>query len=725
LESQIDHSNPLQPLIINVDESAQPVPGLEKKVTIDVNRRQAVLSTWFRAATNFKYFLVALGTSGRVAHGQTQVIYLSDLENGRALSLKVNYSASCVSNQEDRVAEALFDGPSPSAVFHALIKSWMHDYISQSPAAFINDYFRQRESLVAHIANRALTDVGLTLNAELSLCGGPPQPQISIGPTSFTVAFLDHNGPYTLRLSAELSLDGPNNINAFVYDPSREKQDELMQSAISHYLASIPAQEFLSQLKTGELETKLRSDLNEKLRPFGRLVEGFSLDPEIGLPEEFSDAVDEIQQQVFDNTQPLLITSIAKMTCQNYARYLDSGSPEIRSWLLQSTKSLVSSMLFSRRYIEILFEFDVISAELIDRLKSMATMIGYELHQSLSLPGSEISQLLERFTIRTETLFESNIEGLHVKLQTVVTVRPKQLDRIREHLKSKDSLQQLIEPRIIAEIAKILRQVHPADFYNRFRFPEGNDPALAAVLTANITTLLDKEFDCEVSTIHFEPIDTEFSSWLTKLRGASLNFEAKINSLTASEPDPISFQGLCKIEALDPTAWKRLHTLKIDLTAVKEQMIENLESNLETRAAVSLTYLDEAEASKVKIEIGQLISDYMLTQFGLLVSVNNLRRKLTLLEEEKRRKHADLQRKKRDADMSTQLSRIEEIRKLEQYLIKAIASNGAESEITQLRRSIEVLRSETQEAAALVQRQNEEVEPVKASPDVVEEYLNK
>lgn len=164
----------LDQVIRTVDAVTEAERAGEKRVIVNAVTRTAVSVGQVRQTAALKYFLVSATASARC---QTYVNF-GDTNGGRTGGLCVEFDASCAEGQEERVAEALCDDPSPGDVFVGKIRGWVNEYVGRRPEAFIGRFFQAKGELEARLAARALAETGLQLTAEISLSSEDEVPSL-------------------------------------------------------------------------------------------------------------------------------------------------------------------------------------------------------------------------------------------------------------------------------------------------------------------------------------------------------------------------------------------------------------------------------------------------------------------------------------------------------------------------------------------------------------------
>lgn len=673
-------------VIRQVDAATQAERAGHKRIAVDINRRSAVGADWLRSSTSLKYFLVS---TTDVAQCQTSVIYVSDSTHGRAVGLKVEFETSCAEGSEERVAEALCDDPNPGAVLVGKIKEWVHAHISRQPTAFLDAFFMAKAELESNLSARALAETGLNLNASIFLCGEENVVRnFQLGPIELMVQVRDYSGPLRLRLSAELVTGQEELLNAIAYRADGVSVEEFVRErALRYFAETVTLNQFYVQ--RDEVKTGLRSHLEEALHALGRRVQSFDLEFDGKVLNEPYEAQAEVEYRVPSHPEPLIIRDTAMMSIQNYASYLSADSPDLGAWFSENLTQVVQQTLYGKKYEDILLGLEPLTRELSNKMSFKASGIGCGIQQQLTLTSPHVEGWLKGFKLAVEETVETGLEGFYVRVRVNAAVILKQLQGVKHYLAHGLEIPKLMESKVLDEVRQTLLTVHPERLYASPWPTESGDEPVKLLLSRKVRELLTGDCDMEVISLSVEMPDTEFSTRLKNLRRETISFEAEVSSHSPRSTAPLIFYGDCQVEGVSRRGWEKVWTAGFDLDKLKGQLVNALKSGMETRPGVDLAYSNSESAERVKSEITHLVTEYALREFGLCVTVCNVRRKATQIE-----------KSMRDAGLANELLRIEMVCKLEQHLIQLIANGGKEEEIVQVRKRIADLRSYSTVAAA-------------------------
>ncbi|MGH9759827.1 MAG: hypothetical protein ACREAC_03180, partial [Blastocatellia bacterium] len=99
-------------VIKQVEATVKPADRTQVLVIIDAGKKCAVRSAGLlRFVKDLKYFLVSNSLNARnVARAHTTVTFREGVGYEHTISVNIDYLASCAPGNEEKVAEALFDG---------------------------------------------------------------------------------------------------------------------------------------------------------------------------------------------------------------------------------------------------------------------------------------------------------------------------------------------------------------------------------------------------------------------------------------------------------------------------------------------------------------------------------------------------------------------------------------------------------------------------------------
>jgi hypothetical protein len=681
----MSQANCLNPVISAVDAVTQAERPGEKRVIVNANTRTAVSAGRVRQASAPKYFLVS--TAG-VARCQTFVIFFGDAEGGRASGLRVECEARCAEGCEERVAEALCDEPTPGAVLVGKIRGWVREYVGRQPEAFIGRFFEAKPELEARLAARALAETGLDVNARVSLCSEEEVARYArLGPMRFSVRLRDFAGPIEVVLQAELAAEPEDPGGAGAHHADGPRVEELVRQSTRQYLKErVGVRRFYGQ--STAVTAELKDHLNMALSHLGRNVQTLDLDYDNydhdllgldrhdGMTAEPYEAREEVEHHVAGHALPFIVSSAMQLSVTDHAAYLAGGAPPLGSWLKENFEQVVRLTLC-------LLELEPIARDIRNRMSVRAAGIGCTIQQQPLITNGSLENWRNGCHFMAAATCETGLAGFCVGLRFEAVAVLTQLQGVRKYLARGLDLTKLMEQKVLEEIRQTMLTLHPERLYTLGMLAGARgEESWKTLLGRKVREALASDFDAEIISASVELTETEFDRWLKDLRREPFSFEAELSPPDPHDAGPFVFQGDCQVEEVAPKGWDKVWPAGPDVNRLRRQLSNALKAGMETRADLDLACPNGAAAAQARGEIARLVTDYARDELGLIVKVSNVRRQPT-----------DVEKKARAAELSNELLRVDLLHKLEEQLIRLIASGGSDEEIAQVRKSLTLLRA--------------------------------
>jgi hypothetical protein len=586
-----------------------------------------------------KYFLVANNTDSRnEAEGRVPTFSLRDFVRKWTLGLEVNYLASCRPSNEAKVAEGLCGGSHPGAVLNDSITRWMKDFAGSRPADLIENYYSKKVDLEAHIAARALDEVGLNLQAIVRLeSEREALNPIDIGPVHLPVRVKDYDEEQDLRLKAEIQVDPQRKIYAILYRHQIPRLGDLLKAETRKYFAAaVSLHQFHAELRSPGLKAGLTSHLNSVLRPFGRQIGFLSFEQKNNgerLDQAFFEARENVEfEEVKEYEEKVVIKNTVQMTLRDYALYKNDGSKDLNLWIKMNLKEVIREVLFGKRYIDLLIGFEPLEREIKAKLSIRAEAIGYSIKHLITVPDLPPYDWLENFTLEVEREYDTNTPKFPVKLGVIVTARIRRLKDIESFLNRRQDVPKLMKSAIEDEARRFLHTVDPERFYLRFSYtePEEKEEAIEEALKKLIEQRLEEKFKAEVISIVFKMLDTEVTEIWSLLEKSEGNLEIKLPSF--SDVEGVTYRGRIRVESIHARGWNRFRTSNPEMDRICRRLEEHVVAQLGTFANFDLVYTNLESQRQVERLIETLVKKFAVEEFGLVVRVNNIRREATGIE---------------------------------------------------------------------------------------------
>jgi hypothetical protein len=698
---------PLDAVVRRVDKNFTPRAVGEKIVVIDPEKRKVASGGLTDFWRDLRYFLVSNSQSQRAAESQTPVIGIRDFANNRTVPIVVSYVASCEPGNENKVALSLFDGQHPGAVLNEFISRWVKEYIGQKPSEFIENYFDRKSELSNYIIERALDEVGLSLQVIIRLDAKIPRVFV-IGPLHLPVRPGGYEKEQDLKLHVELHVDEVNEIQAVLYQSRIATLERLVREQVRDYFAErVAFHRFCTELQADDIKASLSAYLDEALKPTGRKVGVISIEAQIpGLPPPLYDAQKSIMYELQEYPEQVAIKNTLQMRVHDYAFYFKSGAKPLDAWLEEKLGEAIRLALFGKKYTDLLLKFDAIETEIKDKLTAAAQGIGYGIKQLIVLPDLKEYTLLKKFPLEIEGNFRTKDSTYPANLSVVVTARIKKLLDVEKYINSGRDVQIWMKDSIIKKIQETLRTIEPERFYMRFSDTdkEGETP-VEQLLVNEITQELVKEYKAEVISVIPTMGRSDITDVWDQLQKKSSDFKVEMTSLNPEDQEPVIVDGKFSIEAIHHKGWDRFSRRLPQIQEIKEYLEESLESKLDVARSHLLVYRDIPGKRDLESLIEASARESVLEEFGLVVKVKNVKRLRTASEkglQELKGLSIKASLKSAQAALEDELevvitankSRKDKLIELENLRLEMVQANAPEAEIKTIERAINTVRDE-------------------------------
>lgn len=273
----------LDKVIREVSQAVMPRSRAERRIIIDTAVGRVVESASEAYAARF--FIVTNNSLGSDA-AKYEVVLTLGLDDDRSLGIRVNCLISCNAGYEGEAALALSSGPSPAESLKKAIEDWVRVYTSGRGSEFMNNYPDERERLEEYITALAFSDLGLDIQATVSLGGEDLLETIKLWPMVFPVQVNDHAEEQKLRVKGNLLIDEENKARAIFYGSDGVALEEVVRGGIQEYFArNVSLKQFCTNLHGDSFRDEVIQCLNLKLKPLGRKVECLIFDAIAGEKE--------------------------------------------------------------------------------------------------------------------------------------------------------------------------------------------------------------------------------------------------------------------------------------------------------------------------------------------------------------------------------------------------------------------------------------------------------
>ena len=655
-------NHPLDNIVRVVDSNYEITRPEERVVVIDADTKEAIQilelhkktpvgsRRWFSTR---KHILVINNSDSRKKVECQCRTSLGDFAHPEwSLPILVHYQASCNADNEIKVAESLGGEKHPGTALDDLIERWVKDYSGSQPGELIENFYDKQYDLAAGLADRAATEVGLSLQTRIEIENElEALALIRVNDLCFRVRLKDYDLEQDLKLNAEVEVEPEKKIFAVLYHgylyKSQGKQlkepvklEELLKTETREFCTEITLHAFNSELRTSSFREQLMTRLNEELRRYGRRLKSLTLDHknEIeGLKDAFFETHELVEfNEIQEYEGSVDINNKVQMTLQNYALYKNAGSPDLNVWIKKNLPEVVKHVLFGKRYIDLLIGFEPLAKAIKQQLSTCAEAIGYSIKQLITLPALPPYEWLDNFPVTVEKQYETNTSKFVVGLGIYVTAKIGRLKDIETYLNRRQKIPQLMEEVLDEESREVLHGIDPERFYMRFSYstPGSKEATVEEILRSRIKARLEKLFKADVISIVFKMTDTDITGTWEKLEKAE--GALKIDLPSFSDVEGVTYRARVRVEAIHGNGWQRFRASSPTIETVCERLEEHVLAKLGTFSNADLVFTHFQEQEQIEQIVEGLAKKFAVEEFGLVIRVTSIRRDATEIEQHER-----------------------------------------------------------------------------------------
>lgn len=515
----------------------------------------------------------------------------------------------------------------------------------------------------------------------------------SQAPAALRVHVRDCDDELELLVHTALVLDEENLSKGAIYSlPSQENslKNKFEKLVKEFFNTEVKIQDFSSDLK-GKVRDELFSHLNEVFpRKYGFKIHFLNLTSNLDfLPPEIIEIECSLECRVKGYPDPILIENTVQMLPEDLSKFRkmvpqsdsNQSTSSLENWVRTRLEKVVRPLLLEKRYIELLAEKGLgkVADSIEKEMSREAQGIGFSIKHIVSVPTLENGILAEEFPLDSEGTYRTNDANVEVKLNTLVTLKFDNFEKVEMYLKSKIDPREKIEDAISQTVSKCLAKVDPERYYMRFYHADSSldTQSVEKLLEHEIKQELEKKYGVTVLTVTPRPINTDIADLFQQLRGEVPSFEFVINSLTGGEA--ITFRAQFQIEGVGKDSWvtfdsrmgamlraqapqrkelqrlrelydkqvkssdledsKELKALRDQMNAIqrelsgieviKESIVSSVEQMLTAIDSAASAYTDPANLAALETSINQWASKSVREQCGLEIRIRNLRRDRT------------------------------------------------------------------------------------------------
>jgi hypothetical protein len=685
--------NHLEPIIRPTTESATPASPAEVVVVIDTQSKQAIdrASTIHNYSRYLKYFIVAVNTTGQnMAKAAIRLPYANGLPKDQKIAIILRYEAECRQGNEKQVAETLYDGVNPGAVFNDLLAKWVHEYLNVRWNEITEAYQYEKINLQGILANKALREVGLNLNAEISVEGQDKLETIVFGPTTFRVRFADRQEEEELQVQLEIPVDEQGDMKAVLHQ-GISLPDWVTKSIQKYFAENISLETFCFELNSPAVKQGLRSYLNETLKSIGRKVAFIWLDADAKVPRSFRKDL-EITYRHFACPEPIVIQTSALMIPHNIVRYRAKKSPELDVWVETTLRETIENVLFGVEYLDLFIEFQPLEDRIKEEMNQKAEAIGFTVKQLAMKSHLEIIAELKKIDIEidedeNEGLFETSIPDCRIRLGIAVIARIQDMAGVSERLRCKQVISEEMKRDIHTLTKQYIRTIDPERFYMRYsstdlkQYPQ--EIPVEKELSDKIVAILANEFCAEVTHLTLTRGKTKSTEDLAILMKESRDFKATVSLGDFKGSAALVVTGSFSVEGVHYNSWKRFQERDCSLEKIKKRVEDSIQAELRPISTGLILYKSQDNLNKLRSHILAAARELILNEFGVVINLTTVVCSFTGIEEERIRIARILERKTKLEDLRIEM------------LAGGVSLEDIESVEAQIERLKNLLRSES------------------------------
>jgi hypothetical protein len=644
---------PLDPVIRRVNYSELPKPNSTSKkgVMLDKTGKHLPKKPLFGEVRC--YLVSALD----FARGEISGCKIEDISTGLAISLQVTYEVSCQLEQAVQVVQALHDGPHPGAVLEEFICRWLREFASSQKhkdEPFIQGYFHGiKKQAEDKLKQRAKEDIGLMLEARLSLKHADKIKQLQIHSQFFPVRVKDYSEELSLKIAeAMLQVNEDKKIYIVATNEQESQLQQLLQEKIGVFLReNVILQEFVYQLN-GQLRDKLVTYLNDHfLLKRGRKISYLALESsDIGSlrPEESLLFKYEIECSIKHCPEPIRVEHEVLMNLTDIGQYRATRIDDLKNWLFKKVEKITQTLLLNMQYADLILDFEKksddpkkIENQIKAKVKQEANSIGYDVEHLFIIPNLEpITLKRDGIFLEEEGEFVTKDTRVKGRLKIVVKAEVNNLDSLKDYLSPHKSVLNEIKRVIFEQAQLLIHDIEPERFYMRFSVHDSDQEKVSVeqLLREEITQKLAHTFS--LTSISVMPKADQENDTLAKrfhaLQESFHDFQVETSPIReGGNEESITFTGKFKVWTV--CDWhtfqiNNYQSLEKEIVDIKEVLQRDIKATLETVPSHLIRYKEQKTKTEVLKTFNYSVKR-ITKQFGLMVEIVNIERSLTQSEQ--------------------------------------------------------------------------------------------
>ncbi len=381
------HNNSLANVIKEVESKKAGDGRTARVVTVDISAQpKRILHSvpLLRFKRTIKHYLISnINDKRNTAECDGLIIVVRDFDRRLNAELNIRYRVSCLPENTEKAVLALSGESRPEDTFKDFLEQWIREFTHQREGTFIDYFSEERKKLERYITQKALENVGLTLEPIISLRGNERSlDSFKIKRLSFSISLEDYGKEQDLTLDLETRkselLQG---INIPV---TQEKFEDLIREQVYEFFVShVSLEHFYYQLQTTIQDELLRKVVEPLTAHLGQKIIRFEINNSTRspFPEQYKVLIEhgiietvgtQVKGKVNINVKMLL-----KFQPQYVIRYLQNDSPDPVLWSKNRIDEILQRLLFEKQYAE-LSDISDIEKSFKESISDSVEEIGFE-----------------------------------------------------------------------------------------------------------------------------------------------------------------------------------------------------------------------------------------------------------------------------------------------------------------------------------------------------------
>ncbi|MEX0274981.1 MAG: hypothetical protein AB3N16_11445 [Flavobacteriaceae bacterium] len=277
-----------------------------------------------------------------------------------------------------------------------------------------------------------------------------------------------------LKVSFELSIIKGRAIKAIHFFKNPRDSHGSLERSFANWIRNFVADHPNFTDDFFRLEGPLRGHIENQAARKGLRIRVTRIDPSISddLPNAPShiSVVHTTKCEIMDDTIEVKNKIVVNLLNRRVPSWKNIDDPE--KWIKDKTDTIIQNELINKTFIGIVDRFETdIKPNIVNKLESAVRDIGYSIQHIISVPSEEIAEFLGGFTFHlndNEAYGTSNAE-IQVRLSITIEGKGSTIKGIDpKYIKPRRSIIQEVKKLSREQVAAILRETDPEDYYTSF-----------------------------------------------------------------------------------------------------------------------------------------------------------------------------------------------------------------------------------------------------------------